>query len=162
MTRLFFIFMVALCASTLAHADGRMIRYEAFRNNVLSVLNIASNQKIIFKRFSGRSYSHNSVEYCEVQLKSTPTATTLELIYRNSNRDHVSVEFSYSRQILENISPYSLKYSSYFVSCSGDQYDTYRDCWEYDHYEMTIDKTHDDLSKLLTLNFKGSSCTFKL
>lgn len=162
MKKIFSILISILFLSSHAYADETSIKYDLFRQNVLHLFKIPKNQKIVFERFEGQSYSQNSVKDCEIQFKSTATSTTLDIIFPTSNQAQVQIEFSSNREILEQIGVYQLKYSSYQTACSGDQYDTYRDCWEYDQSEIVLEKEHDDLSNVLTVILRGQNCSIKI
>jgi hypothetical protein len=159
MRKTFFISIVVFSFTALAYAAGAPVKHDIFRKNVLRLFKTPGDQGIIYKRFKGKAYFSESVESCEVQLKSTATITTLDINFPTSNRSQVHVEFAYNREITEQVGINQLKYSSHYVSCSGDQYDTSRECWEYDHYEMMLEKGHDDLSNMLTVTLKGQSCS---
>jgi hypothetical protein len=162
MKMIFFVSLAVFCFTSLAHADGSSVKYEMFRKNILRSFRATGDQGIIYKRFKGKAFTRESVESCEVLLKSTSTSTTMDINFPTSNRAQVQVEFAYNRKISEQVDLNRLKYSSHYVSCSGDQYDTYRDCWEYDHYEMMLEKANDDLSNVLTVWLKGQSCSVEI
>lgn len=145
-----------------SYAEGRTIRHEQLRRKMLSAFKITETQGIVFRRFPGQSKNRGSIDECEVQLKSSKTRTTLDIIFPQINRSQESVEFSYDREIFEEILGNQSKYSSHYTACSGDQYDTYRDCWQYDPYEMLITISDNEAIKGMTLSFKGNVCTINL
>lgn len=158
MKKIFIVSFSVFCFASVTSAEGAPVKYDTFRKNVLRLFKASGDQGIIYKRFKGKSYSRESEESCEVQLKSTTTTTTLDIVYPTSDRANVHVEFAYSREIAEQLGNSRIKYSSHFVSCSGDQYDTYRECWEYDHYEMALES----LSPVLKVWLKGQSCSVEI
>jgi hypothetical protein len=162
MKKIIFITFAAFSIHPSAYADGVFINYEVFRKKLLSGFKQSANQEIIFKRILGQSYSRESVEHCEVQLKSSTTETRIDIIFPSSNHSQVTVEFSYSREISEHLDNNGLKYSSHYVSCRGDQYDNYRDCWEYDHYEMMLESGIEYVNDSITVSIKGQKCEIKI
>lgn len=158
MKKISIISFLVLFFTSLASAEDASVKYDHFRKNVLRLFKTPVEQGIIYKRFKGKSYSRESEESCEVQLKSTKTKTTLDIFYPTSDRSNVHVEFAFSREIAEQTGGSRIKYSSHYVSCNGDQYDTYRECWEYDHYEMTLES----LSQELKVWLKGQSCSVEI
>ena len=150
--------LLALGFTGTCMAEGRVIRHESLRKKILATFQITETKGIIFQRFSGISKSTKQAEECEIQLKSSETTTTLDIIFPRSNRSQDSVKFSYDREIFEEVNGNQLKYSSHFISCSGDQYDTYRECWEYDHHDIKLQSAQ----KSLSLSMKGSICTIEM
>lgn len=104
--------------------------YQTFRNTLHDWLKLPAPQGIVFQRLSG--------EDCEVQVKSTPHRLSVTIFYPTSERPDVHGVFERTREITESRSGSELKFSSYFIACEGDQYDTARECWEYDHHWLTL------------------------
>ncbi len=157
-----FLTVLSIGFVSVAFAEGRAIRHKVLREKIFTAFKLTESQKIVFKRFPGLSRTQSSIDDCEVQLKSSPTQTTIDIIFPHINRSQESVTFSYDRDIMESNYDNQYKYSSHYTACNGDQYDTYRECWQYDHYNLVLMISDNDTSRDLTLTFKGSVCTIML
>ena len=160
MKKTWFLLLVVFGMINAAHGSNPVVRHQDFRQKVLTLFGLSAQKEINFKRFSGTSTSNHKVKTCEVQMKSTMTSTTFDIIFPQSSGPQVSVEFTYNREITEKISGNHTKYSSHFTACHGDQYDIYRECWEYDHYEMMLKPNPN--TRLVTVSFKGNNCSIKM
>ncbi len=131
------------------------VKYETFRKDILASFEATSSKEILYQLYSGVSVDPSPLP-CDVLLKVTPYSTTINLIYPTSFRGQVQMVFASNREIKLKKDRGENQYSSHFIACRGDQYDTWQECWEYDHHSMTLQK--DNTSKALTVGVSGHRC----
>lgn len=158
MKNLLIVLILILSQLSFAYSDGSIVKYAEFHKSILRLLRLSPSKEIIYKRFEGVSYTLGYKNNCEVQLKSSATLTTFDIIFPYSEHLQVTVEFSTFNEISKQINKQQTKFFSHQVSCNGDQYDTYRECWEYDHHELIFDNDQYDFDNLLVVTLKGQSC----